>query len=74
MSTGEGIFAYYGSRSWLVMIRGFWGDSYKVAQSASEMTLVLGAVSVALGQNSISNLLHWAKTKVLARSCSFSRL
>lgn len=56
------------------MIRGFWGDSYKGAQSASEMTLVLGAVSVALGQNSISNLLHWAKTKVLARSCSFSRL
>ena len=55
-------------------IRGFWGDGYKGAPSASEMTLVLGAVSVTLEQNSISNMLKWAKTEVLVRSCSFSRL
>ena len=55
-------------------IRGFWGDGYKGAPSASEMTLVLGAVSVTLGQNSISNMLKWAKTEVLVRSGSFSRL
>lgn len=55
-------------------IRGSWGDGYKGAQSASETTLVPGAVSVALGQNSLSNSLHWPETEVLARSDSFSRL
>ena len=40
------------SRSLLVMIMGAFGNGYKEAQSVSEVTLVLGSVSVALGQDS----------------------
>ena len=39
-----------GSGSWWVMIRGPFGNGYKGAQSASEVMLVLGSVSVALVQ------------------------
>ena len=38
-----------GSGSLLVMIRGAFGNGYRGAQSASEVTLVLGSASVALG-------------------------
>ena len=34
------------------MISGAFGNSYKRAQSASDVTLVLASVSVALGQDS----------------------
>lgn len=50
-----------GSRSLLVIIMGsFWQPGYKEAQSVSEVTLVLGSMSVALMQG--LTLWPWGKT------------
>ena len=39
-----------GSRSLLAMVKGAFGNSYKGSQPPSEVALVLGSASVALGQ------------------------
>ena len=54
-----------GSGSLLVMFRGALDNDYNGAQSASEMTLVLGSASVTLGQDAtlIYNHLNWKQHK-----------
>ena len=49
VSMGWAFLPNLGSGSLLVMIRGAFGNGYRGAQSASEVTLVLGSASVALG-------------------------
>ena len=49
-----------GSRSLLMIIMGAFGNGYKEAQSVSEVTLVLGSMSVALMQG--LTLWLWGRT------------
>ena len=56
MSTGVDIVAEYGVRKPTGDDQGAFGNSHKGAQSVLEVTLFLGSVSVALGQDSTPSL------------------
>ena len=58
--TGVGIFAKYGVRKPASDDRGAFGNRHKGAQSASEVTLVLGSASVALGQDRLCGFFIFA--------------